>query len=104
MRREALNMKKSSRTETERVAGNGLLHRRMFLAGGSVAGAGVIASQAGAAPLPVEPWSKIPGAPFNGYGQPSKYEEKVARTWAAQPGAAGTGSSRTPHHLLNGMI
>src|ERR1700732_4511709 len=53
---------------------------------------------------PVEAWSKIPGAPFNGYGQPSKYEEKVARTWASAPGTGGTGSSRTPHHLLNGMI
>ena len=98
-------MKETSRSETERVAGNGLLHRRMFLAGGAAAmGAGAMADQAGAAPLEVESWMKIPGAPFNGYGQPSKYEEKVARTWASAPGTGGTGSSRTPHHLLNGMI
>jgi len=63
-----------------------------------------VAEPAGAAPLPVESWMKIPGAPFNGYGQPSKYEEKVARTWASAPGTGGTGSSRTPHHLLNGVI
>ena len=97
-------MKKSSRTETEHVAGNGLLHRRMFLAAGAAMGAGALADPAGAAPLPVEPWMQIPGAPFNGYGQPSKYEAKVARTFASAPGTGGTGSARTPHHLLNGMI
>ena len=76
-------MKEIYRTETEHVAGNGLLHRRMFLAGGAAAkGAGAAVSQAGAAPLAVESWMKIPGTGFNGYGQPSKYEEKVARTWA----------------------
>jgi sulfane dehydrogenase subunit SoxC len=96
-------MKETSRIETEQVAGNGLLHRRMFLAGGAAA-IGAVADTASAAPLPVEAWSKIPGAPFNGYGQPSKYEEKVARTWASAPGTGGTGSSRTPHHLLNGTI
>jgi sulfane dehydrogenase subunit SoxC len=105
MRREEMSMKESPQTETEQVAGNGLLHRRMFLAGGAAAmGAGAMVDQAVAAPLAVEPWMKIPGAPFNGYGQPSKYEEKVARTWASAPGTGGTGSSRTPHHLLNGMI
>src|SRR5215467_13066511 len=103
MRREELSMKESSWTEPELVAGNGLLHRRMFLAGGTVA-MGALVDQARAAPLAVEPWMKIPGAPFNGYGQPSKYEEKVARTWASASGTTGAGSSRTPHHLLNGMI
>jgi sulfane dehydrogenase subunit SoxC len=105
MRMEGLSMKETSRSETELVAGSGLLHRRMFLTGSAAAiGAGGIVDQAGAAPLPVESWMKIPGAPFNGYGQPSKYEEKVARTWASAPGTGGTGSSRTPHHLLDGMI
>src|SRR5271155_5925760 len=89
----------------EQVAGNGLLHRRMFLAGSTAAvGASVAPSGVSAAPLPVEPWMQVPGAGFNGYGQPSKYEEKVARTWASAPGTTGTGSSRTPHHQLNGMI
>src|SRR5579885_1579105 len=105
MRREELSMKEKSRSETERVAGNGLLHRRMFLTGSAAAiGAGTIVDQAGAAPLAVEPWMRIPGAPFNAYGQPSKYEEKVARTWASAPGTGGTGSARTPLHLLDGMI
>ena len=66
----------------EQVAGNGLLHRRMFLAAGAAAAAGAstVPSGVSAAPLPVEPWMQVPGAGFNGYGQPSKYEEKVART------------------------
>ncbi len=90
----------------EQVAGNGLLHRRMFLAAGAAAAAGASAAPSGvsAAPLPVEPWMQVPGAGFNGYGQPSKFEEKVARTWASAPGTTGTGSSRTPHQQLNGMI
>ena len=75
----------------EQVAGNGLLHRRMFLAGTAAAvGASVAPSGVSAAPLPVEPWMKVPGAGFNGYGQPSKYEEKVAHTWASAPGTTGT--------------
>src|SRR6266849_1893736 len=65
MRREESSMKEASRSETEQVAGNGLLHRRMFLAGGAAAmGAGAMVEQAGAAPLAVESWMKIPGAPF----------------------------------------
>src|SRR6516164_3587954 len=36
---------------------------------------------AAAEALPVEPWMKLPGSGFVGYGQPSKYEEKVARTY-----------------------
>ncbi len=90
--------------ETEQVAGNGLLHRRMFLAGAAAIGAGTAPTAGVAAPLPVEPWMKVPGSPFVGYGQPSKFEEKTARTWAAMAGTTGTGSSRTPHHLLNGTI
>jgi sulfane dehydrogenase subunit SoxC len=37
---------------------------------------------------------------------PSHYEDKVARTWAPpnNPATPGIGSSRTPHHLLDGMI
>ena len=96
-------------TQTEQVAGNGLLHRRMFLGAaaaaiGASAATGAMVRQAEAAPLPVEPWMQVPGSPFNGYGQPSKYEQKVARTWASAPGTGGTGSARTPHHLLTGMI
>ncbi len=47
---------------------------------------------------------KVPGSGFVGYGQPSKYEEKVARIWNTAPGTTGTGAARTPLHLLDGMI
>ena len=52
---------------------------------------------AAAEALPVEPWMKLPGSGFVGYGQPSKYEEKVARTWNTAPGTTGAGAARTPH-------
>jgi sulfane dehydrogenase subunit SoxC len=98
-------MDETSRMETEQVAGNGLLHRRMFLASGAAAlGSGALADSTAATPLPVEPWMQIPGSPFVGYGQPSQHEQKVARTWASAPGTGGTGSARTPHQLLTGMI
>src|SRR5437773_1288479 len=90
------------------VAGNGLLHRRMFLTAGTAAAAAVASSvlpnPSAADALPVEPWMKLPGSGFAGYGQPSKYEQKVARTWNTAPGTTGAGAARTPHHLLNGMI
>jgi sulfane dehydrogenase subunit SoxC len=91
------------------VAGNGILNRRIFLERSLLAGAaGLGASAAGAAaePLTVPRWSKEPGGPFTAYGQPSHFEDKVARTWAApnNPATPGIGASRTPHHLLDGTI
>jgi sulfane dehydrogenase subunit SoxC len=95
-------------SDLDNVAGNGLLHRRMFLTAGTAAAAAIASSalphRAAADALPVEPWMKVPGSGFAGYGQPSKYEEKVARTWNTAPGTTGTGAARTPLHLLDGMI
>ncbi|HML14027.1 MAG TPA: sulfite dehydrogenase [Xanthobacteraceae bacterium] len=85
----------------EPVAGNGLLDRRMFLA---AAAAGALPAGAAAETLTVEPWMQTPGAPFSAYGQPSRHESAVARTFASAPGTTGTGSSRTPLHLLGGTI
>jgi sulfane dehydrogenase subunit SoxC len=85
----------------EPVAGNGLLDRRMFLAGGAALAAGTTAQ---AEPLAVEPWSKVPGAGFTAYGAPSRFEAKVGRVFASAPGTTGTGAARTPLHLLDGMI
>jgi sulfane dehydrogenase subunit SoxC len=98
------NNRSSVPSERDAVAGNGLLDRRLFLSAGAAAAAlgGALPSKAGE--LPIEPWMKLPGSPFVGYGQPSKFESKVARTFASLPGTTGTGTSRTPHHLLNGMI
>src|SRR5271163_1055371 len=102
--------------ETEQAAGNGLLDRRLFLTSGAAAiGSAALSDTARAAEalpvqalpvetLPVEPWMKTPGSPFTAYGQPSKYTSKVARVFASAPGTTGTGTSRTPHHLLDGMI
>jgi len=47
---------------------------------------------------------KVPGSPFVGYGQPSRFEDKVVRVAANPPNAPGTGAARTPLHRLNGMI
>src|SRR5207253_4394034 len=81
--------------DVDTVAGNGLLHRRMFLmAGTAVAASGVLPDPAAAEALPVEPWMQFPGSGFVGYGQPSKYEEKVARTWNTAPGTTGAGAAR----------
>jgi len=95
-------------SEPDTVAGNGLLHRRMFLTVGTAAAAAAagaaLPNPAAADALSVEPWMKLPGSGFVGYGQPSKYEEKVVRTWNTAPGTTGTGAARTPHHLLDGMI
>ena len=102
-------MRKNKRpvpSEPEQAAGNGLLDRRFFLTGTAAAiGSAAMADQARAAEaLPVESWMQTPGSPFVPYGQPSKYTSKVARVSASAPGTTGTGASRTPHHLLDGMI
>ena len=99
------------RTSVEEVAGNGLLHRRIFL----TQGAGLIAaggftvlserSAAAAEPPDVPPWMRAPGAGMSGYGSPAKYENKVQRTGiGSQPGTTGSGASRTPLEQLNGVI
>ncbi len=91
--------------QPESVAGNGLLDRRLFL-GASLAGAALAPSPAAAEPLAVPPWSLAPGVPFNAYGMPSKFEAAAARKWVApvNPATPGIGASRTPHHLLDGMM
>jgi sulfane dehydrogenase subunit SoxC len=94
----------------ETVAGNGLLHRRMFLTGGAaVAGSSglalLVADPAGAEILRVPSWSKVIGAPPSAYGVPSKYESTVRRILPlGTAGAPGTGGSWTPLELLNGTI
>jgi len=88
-------------THEYRVAGNGLLDRRLLLRGGLLSGgaAGLALAQSGA-----PEWMKVPGRGFSAYGMPAKSQEKVVRAFTAAPGRAGTGSSRTPLHLLEGTI
>src|SRR5271163_1408254 len=88
------------------AAGNGLLNRRHLFATATASAAALIPRPgvAAAGELAVEPWMRELGSPFVGYGQPSRFEAKVARIWASAPGTTGTGASRTPHHLLDGTI
>jgi sulfane dehydrogenase subunit SoxC len=91
----------------EPVAGNGILSRRIFLESALATGAATAGiSAASAQPLAIEPWMKTPGAGFDGYGQPSKFESKVVRLIPPPPNPAtpGVGASRTPLHLLDGII
>jgi sulfane dehydrogenase subunit SoxC len=93
----------------EPVAGNGLLHRRLFLRqGAAMLGATglsfLTARAAQAAPPDVPAWMKTPGAPLSGYGSRSSHEAGVQRLVGAQPGTTGSGSSRTPLESLEGII
>ena len=92
----------------EQVAGNGLLHRRLFLTqSAALLGAGATllsARPAHAAPLDVPPWSKTPGAGPSVYSDRSRFEEGVQRVTNALPGTIGTGGSRTPIQHLEGII
>ena len=86
------------------VAGNGLLHRRLFLKGGAVLGAGVLTQTAQANDDRL-PWMHGEGAPLTGYGRPSPFEQDVIRGgYSQQIGTAGSGASRTPLHHLKGAL
>jgi sulfane dehydrogenase subunit SoxC len=91
----------------EVVAGNGLLHRRLFLTQGAALLGGVTLLSAGPAsaePLAVPPWMKVPGAHMSAYGQPSRHEGTVQRVVGGTPNVQGSGVSLTPHHRLHGTI
>ena len=98
------------RRDADLAAGNGMLNRRIFLERALLAGAagaaGAGVSDARAEPLAVPRWMKEPGAQFTAYGQPSRFEAKVVRAFAAaaNPATVGIGTARTPLQLLNGMI
>lgn len=100
-------MKRKHEPTAEQAAGNGILNRRMFLEGALAAGtASAAVIPASAEPLAVEPWMKEPGAGFTGYGQPSRFEDKVVRMIPPPPNPStrGIGAARTPHQFLDGMI
>ncbi|MGI8746593.1 MAG: sulfite dehydrogenase [Bryobacteraceae bacterium] len=81
---------------------NKLDRRTLFTA--AIAGVGLSTAQAGESGVDAPEWMKTPGRSFSGYGMPSKWQEKVQRIFTAAPGRPGTGSSRTPLHLLEGTI
>jgi sulfane dehydrogenase subunit SoxC len=91
----------------EVVAGNGLLHRRLFLTQGAAAvgSLGLLsAGPAAAEPLEVPPWMKAPGTHMSAYGQPSRFEAGVQRVVGGTPGVVGSGVSLTPFERLHGTI
>jgi sulfane dehydrogenase subunit SoxC len=92
----------------DRVAGNGLLHRRALLTGAlAIAGAahvGAAATGAAAEPLTEADWGLSPGDPVPAYQLPSKFAKNVVRTLANPNFEPRTSQSRTPHHLLDGSI
>jgi sulfane dehydrogenase subunit SoxC len=97
-------------SNTEKVAGNGLLHRRALLgrgvafAGALATGAGLNATGAAAEPLAEPDWGLAPGDPVPAYQVPSKFAKNVVRTLSNPNFEPRTSQSRAPHQLLDGMI
>jgi len=96
-------MSKLERDELEPVAGNGLLHRRIFLTSG-IAALPLLRAVSLSAQQNVPAWMKAPGAPLRPYGERSSHESSVQRIVGPMPGTDGSGSSRTPLESLEGMI
>jgi sulfane dehydrogenase subunit SoxC len=102
-----MDKKYATGLDLEPVAGNGLLHRRLFLTQGAavVGSLGLLSAQpAGAEPLAIPPWMKAPGAAMSVYGQPSRFEQGTQRVVGGTPGVVGSGVSFTPHERLHGTI
>src|ERR1700745_1726223 len=92
----------------EAVAGNGLLHRRLFLRGGAALAGAItgyaLLPSASAQQLADDPWSLAPGTTVPDYGTRSRFEKNVVRTLSNPKGEPRTQHARTPHHLLNGTF
>jgi len=85
------------------AAGNGLLHRRVFLKGGVATSLSLMS--AGAVALERKEWSRIPGAGMSEAGAPSPHENHLVRgPIGSQTGTTGAGASRTPLQHLEGII
>ena len=97
--------------DLEPAAGNGLLHRRVFLQGGLVL---ALATPAGAAEPQAPaagtadadlPWARQPGLPFTAYGQPSPHEQHVLRRIGLNHRQIeGNGAAWTPLEDLEGTL
>ena len=94
-------------SEPEQVAGNGLLHRRIFLQqGAALVGAGSLSLLAArpAGSQEMAPWMHAPGLGMSEYGARSPFESDITRHVAAVTGTTGSGASRTPLESLQGTI
>jgi len=97
----------SQSADLEFVAGNGLIHRRLFLSGGAAAAGSLGLLSAGTAaadPLVIPPWTRSPGSHMSAYGRPSEYEQDVQRFVGGTPNVVGSGVSFTPIERLHGTI
>jgi sulfane dehydrogenase subunit SoxC len=82
-------------------------NRRDFLAQGAALVTGAAsAGMANAQGLAGQPWERAYGAPFNGYGQPSRFEQPVMRYMLKPYGdlAPGSGAALAPIERLEGII
>jgi sulfane dehydrogenase subunit SoxC len=85
-------------------------NRRAFLAQGAALVTGAasagITTRVNAQNLAGQPWERAYGAPFNGYGQPSRFEQPVMRYFLKPYGdlAPGSGAALAPIERLEGII
>jgi sulfane dehydrogenase subunit SoxC len=87
------------------AAGNGLLHRRLFLKTGLGAGAALMVAGRAGAESSRPAWMRVPGTGIGENGAPSTFEDHVVRApIGSQPGTTGAGVSRTPLQHLDGII
>lgn len=92
-----------------RVAGNGLLDRRLLLKTLALGSAGVAVPAAAQSVSEGQPeWMLTPGATTDAYGTRSRFEVERTKRFTVPPGGWGsTGRSIaafTPHHLTHGTI
>jgi sulfane dehydrogenase subunit SoxC len=86
------------------------MSRRKFLKQGTAlvtgAASGALAQEAAAQSLAGQPWERVYGTGFTGYGQPSRFEVPVMRHIVRPYGdlAPGSGSALTPIEALEGVI
>jgi len=84
--------------------------RRRFLAQSAAVVGGAASSAltppSAAQELAAQPWERVYGAPFTGYGQPSRFEAAVQRHLARPYGelAPGSGAAFAPLESLEGII
>lgn len=99
--------------DLEHVAGRGLLHRRLILLGGGLAGAGLagggivlaVAADGSTSIGGQQPDSmRAPGEPLTEYGQPSSFENLKRSVRARVAMAPGAASSVSPLHQIRGTI
>ena len=84
--------------------------RRGFLKQGAALVTGAasagLAQGANAQSIAGQPWERVYGAPFTGYGQPSRFEQPVVRHIGRPYSdlAPGTGAALAPIEALEGII